>query len=289
VRRTTWDPAAAAAFFDAYGELEWTRFEDGRTSASSLATHLHYLGRYVGQGDRVLDAGCGPGRFTIELARLGARVVAADLSTEQLELHRRFVGAAGVESAVEGRVTADIVDLAQFADGEFDVTVCYGGALSYVLDEAPRAAAELARVTRPGGHLLVSVMSVVGSTMGAIGGATELLRRHGADAVREVSRSGRLPAAFSGGHLVMQLYRWRELERLLAPHGTVVAAAAAGMFRDGDSDHRALLADLELDFGAEPGAIDAGRHMLAAIEIRAGETRGVGSHRDAPAGRMEAA
>ena len=69
-----WDPQRAPSFFDDYGEQEWTRFEDGRTPAPSLDVHLDRLRRFVGAGDRVLEVGAGPGRFTIELARLGAEV-----------------------------------------------------------------------------------------------------------------------------------------------------------------------------------------------------------------------
>lgn len=50
-----------------------------------------------------------------------------------------------------------------FDDGSFDVTVCYGGPISYAVDRTEDAIAELARVTRPGGHVLVSVMSLVGA------------------------------------------------------------------------------------------------------------------------------
>jgi 2-polyprenyl-3-methyl-5-hydroxy-6-metoxy-1,4-benzoquinol methylase len=88
----SYDASAAAAF---YGEREWERFERAGMS-SSLASHLHYLRRFVTAGERVLDVGCGPGRFTIDLARIGARVVAADISPAQLELHRRYIGEAVV-------------------------------------------------------------------------------------------------------------------------------------------------------------------------------------------------
>jgi 2-polyprenyl-3-methyl-5-hydroxy-6-metoxy-1,4-benzoquinol methylase len=67
------DPERAAEFFDQYAEREWARFEDDPTTPStSLDVHLEYLRRYVSAGDRVLDVGAGPGRFTIELAQLGA-------------------------------------------------------------------------------------------------------------------------------------------------------------------------------------------------------------------------
>ncbi|HST18859.1 MAG TPA: class I SAM-dependent methyltransferase [Gaiellaceae bacterium] len=263
-----YDGASAAAFFDDYGEREWERFVDGRTPATSLATHVHYLRRFVNAGDRVLDVGCGPGRFTIELASLGARVVAADVSPGQIELHRGHVAAAGAESSVESRHVVDVLQLGCFADDSFDAVVCYGGVLSYVLERAPEALRELVRVTRPGGHVLVSVMSLVGATVSGSERVLEHARQHGATDVHAVVASGLLPSAASSGHLPMRLYRWRELDELLLGAGTLVAASATGLFPNTeDSDGARLLARLELDLGAEPGALDAGAHILAVVRV----------------------
>jgi ubiquinone/menaquinone biosynthesis C-methylase UbiE len=258
----SYDPAAAAAFYDEYGEREWTRFDDGRTPPASLATHLHYLRSFVRPGDRTLDIGCGPGRFTLALVDIGARVVAADLSPGQLELHRRNVA----DSAIEARVVADVVDLSQFSNGAFDAVVCYGGPLSYVMDEAPTAIAELARVTRSGGHVLLSVMSLVGATLSAPGGIGALVAEYDEQTVRRVTSTGRLGAELGAHGLLMRLYRWSELRELLEPHGRIAAASATGIFARDDADP-ALLAELELDFGAEPGALDVGHHVLAVLEV----------------------
>jgi SAM-dependent methyltransferase len=258
----SYDPAVAAAFYDEYGEREWTRFEDGRTPPASFATHVHYLERFVRAGDRVLDIGCGPGRFTLELARLRARVVAADISPGQLELHRRTVP----DDAVEDRLVADVVDLSQFEDSAFDATVCYGGPLSYVVDEAPRAVAELARVTRRGGHLLVSVMSLIGASLSAPGGVGALVGAYGEETVRDVTATGRLGPEVGEHGLLMRLYRGSEVRALLERHGRLVALAATGMFARDEADP-VLLADLERDLGAEPGAVDVGHHILAVLEV----------------------
>lgn len=258
----SYDPAAAAAFYDEYGEREWTRFEDGRTPPASLETHLHYLRSFVQPGDRTLDIGCGPGRFTLELLSLGARVVAADLSPGQLELHKRNVP----DETIEARLVADVVDLSRFSDDAFDAVVCYGGPLSYVMDKAPTAVAELARVTRPGGHVLVSVMSLVGATLSVAGGIGSLVAEYDEETVRRVTSTGQLGAELGAHGLLMRLYRWSELRELLEAHGRVVAASATGMFARDDAD-RSFLAELELDFGAEPGALDAGHHILAVLEV----------------------
>jgi SAM-dependent methyltransferase len=260
------DPERAAGFFDEYGEREWTRFDDERTPSTSLDVHLEYLRRYVSEGDRVLEVGAGPGRFTIELARLGASVVVADISEGQLAPNREKVAAAGFE--VAERVLADVVEL-PFADGAFDATVCYGGPISYAVDRAEDAVSQLARVTRPGGHVLVSVMSLVGALQAYSGAVLEVTRKYGVELTEQIVATGILPEGPDLGHLAMRLFRWRELRDLLERHGEIVAASATGLLRPSrdpeEPELRALLGRLELELAAEPGALDCGPHMLAVV------------------------
>jgi uncharacterized NAD(P)/FAD-binding protein YdhS len=108
-------------------------------------------------------------------------------------------------------------------------------------------------------------MALVGSTIHAIDAVLDVASTHGSGEVEGVARTGHLPQAY-GGHLPMKLFRWRELSELVSAHGDVVAAAAAGLFKD-SQEHHELLANLELDLGAEPGAIDAGRHILAVVQV----------------------
>jgi ubiquinone/menaquinone biosynthesis C-methylase UbiE len=264
----TYDAAQTAAFFDDYGEREWTRFDDGRTPAPSLTTHLEHLRRFVRRGERVLDAGAGPGRFTIALAELGARVTVADVSPGQLELNRAKVEEAGLGEAVEARVEADVLSL-PFDDAEFDATVCFGGPISYVFDRGGDAVAELFRVTRPGGHVLVSVMSLVGTIVHFFPQLLDLVRRDGAQLNEEIVRTGLLRQGEGYGHLPMKLYRWEELESLLSPHGRIVAAAATGLLPATDLDEPELREFVELverELATDAGAVGCGTHVLAVVE-----------------------
>lgn len=94
-------------------------------------------------GERVLDLAAGTSVSTVELARSGAWCVAADFSLGMLR--------AGARREVP-KVAADALHL-PFADAAFDaVTISFG--LRNVAD-ADVALAELARVTRPGGRLVV--------------------------------------------------------------------------------------------------------------------------------------
>lgn len=258
---STWDPARTADFFDEYGEREWTRFEDGRTPGPSLTTHIRMLEGYVRPGDRVLDAGCGPGRFTLELLRLGAHVTALDISPGQLELLRARVP--DVEAVV-----GDITDLSRFPDDTFDVTVCFGGPLSYVVDRAEEGVAELVRVTKPGGYVLVSVMSLVGTVLHYLPILLDLARRDGVPKQEEIVRTGLLADEPDYGHLAMKCFRWSELEALLSRHGEIVAAAAAGLLpseRPEEPELREFLRMVELELASEPGAISCGEHIVAVV------------------------
>ncbi len=98
-------------------------------------------------GERVLDLAAGTAVSTLELGRSGAFCVAADFSLGMLR--------AGAQRHVP-KVAADALHL-PFANAAFDaVTISFG--LRNVAD-ADRALAELRRVTRPGGRLVVCEFS----------------------------------------------------------------------------------------------------------------------------------
>ncbi len=260
---TAWDPARTAQFFDDYGEREWTRFEDGRTPAPSVATHIRMLQRYVRSGDRVLDAGCGPGRFTLELQRLSASVTALDISPRQIELLLQRVPEADAH-------IGDVADLSRFGDDSFDVAVCFGGPLSYLVDRAPDAVAELARVTRPGGHLLVSVMGLGGVVVHFASVIADLARRDGTQRQLDIVRTQVLPEDEGYGHLAMRLYRWSDLEQLLAPYGEVVDGAAAGVLPHVSADEpeiKEMLADLDAELADDPALRGCAQHIVGVLRI----------------------
>ena len=260
-----YDPEHIARFFDDYGAREWERFDATPMDRVGLEVHLRLLREHIRTGDRVLDAGAGPGRFTLELARLGARVVAGDISPGQLELHAEKT--ASVERSIESRELLDILDLSRFADASFDAVVCFGGPISYVLADADRALAELLRVTRPGGYLLLSVMSRLGAARAFFPALLPLVEQFGWErAVTEVFETGDLDREINNGH-VCRLYRWSDLEALLARHACCLLVASSANFLSVDNDAwDDCFLDIEVAACREPGALDGGTHILAAVE-----------------------
>lgn len=101
----------------------------------------------IGPGDRVLDLAAGTAVSTVELASSGASCVAADFSVGMLR-----AGAARDVPKVAGDATR-----LPFADESFDaVTISFG--LRNVVDHTA-GLREMARVTRPGGRLVVCEFS----------------------------------------------------------------------------------------------------------------------------------
>jgi SAM-dependent methyltransferase len=267
-----YDPDHVRRYYDAWGEREWSRLEANPPNVVSFHVHRHYLERFIGPGDHALEAGAGAGRFTIELARLGARVTVGDISPVQLALNREKVTEAGCETAVVDRQLLDIVDLSRFPAGHFDATVCYGGAISYVFDRADAAVGELLRVTKPGGYLLLSVMSLAGSLRRYLAGVPDEIGERGFEAFLRMLDTGDQ----SGNH-ACHLYRWSELQALLARHPCAIVAASAANFLaiGNDTAVEALRRDRilwdaylgwEIAFGAEPGAVDGGSHIIVAAQ-----------------------
>ena len=273
----TYDAAHIASFFDAYGEREWNRFDLEPLERVNLHIHQHYLGRFVEPHMHVLDAGAGPGRFTIDVAQLGAKVTALDLSAGQLAQHRQRLGEAGLEHAVVARVQGDVTDLSRFNDASFDLTVCYGGPVSYAMDRADDAVRELLRVTKPGGYVLLSVMSKVGATRIFLPGVLALYAQH-PELVENVLKTGVLPKSLNDGH-AMKMYSWADLEALLARHPCeVVSASAANHLStthpeavsaaSADPEMWGRLLEWELELCAEPGNLDGGTHILSVLRRR---------------------
>jgi SAM-dependent methyltransferase len=111
----------------------------------------------VRPGDELLDVGAGSGgTVAIPAALRGARVVASDVTPELFEPGRRRAAAAGVDVTW---VEADAQDL-PFPDGRFDVVTSTFGAM--FAPDHRRSAAELVRVSRPGGRIAMATWTADG-------------------------------------------------------------------------------------------------------------------------------
>ncbi len=113
----------------------------------------------VDPGMSVLDVGCGQGRHAFEAYRRGARVTAFDLNeTDLADVKSMFVAmeleGEAPDGASAGVQHGDVREM-PFETGSFDRVIA-----SEILEHIPddeAAMAEIARVTRPGGLVAVTV------------------------------------------------------------------------------------------------------------------------------------
>jgi len=128
-------------------------FYDLMNSVMTAGLHHRWRSRAadlaaVGPGSRVLDVATGTGDLAIELARrVGSdgQVVGSDFSEEMLVLARRKAPEIAFESG-------NALEL-PYPDGRFDAATVGFGARNF--SDLDRGLAEMARVVRPGGRVVV--------------------------------------------------------------------------------------------------------------------------------------
>lgn len=103
----------------------------------------------IAPGDRVLDVACGAGQLSLPAARIGADVTGVDIATNLVEQARARARAEGLPIRFE---EADAEDL-PYDDAAFDVVFSLIGAM--FAPQPERVAAELLRVCRPGGRVVM--------------------------------------------------------------------------------------------------------------------------------------
>ena len=115
-------------------------------------------------GERILDAGCGTGQLTAQIAAAGAEVVGIDSSPAMIEQARRNVP--GLRFEVH-----DLCDLP--FEAEFDAV--FSNAVLHWVRRAEDAAASMARALKPGGRLVLE-MGGKGNVRAVLGASDRALR-----------------------------------------------------------------------------------------------------------------
>lgn len=130
------------------------RFRRMAAEGTDLAGEARLVDAMVPRGARILDAGCGPGRVSGELAARGHAVVGVDVDPE-------LIAAATTDHPGPRWIVADLADLDLSAHGipePFDAAVLVGNVLGFVApDSEPLVLANVARHVRPDGLVVVGL------------------------------------------------------------------------------------------------------------------------------------
>jgi len=281
-----YDPKKIKEHYDGYGEKEWDRLEKSLHGRMEYEVTMHILGRHLPKGAYVLDTGGGPGRYAIKLAEMGHMVYLLDISGEQLRMAEERIEEAGVRGMITDVRRMDICDMSEIPDATFDAVLCLGGALSYVRERRFDAIRELIRVAEPGGLLIVSVMSLLGTFHTISTFDDDSFLENIGDHI-EWEPSKPFPEVLNSKvgsnewHAPMTLYTSTYMRRFLEDQGcdviemaatdTITSSYPRGLERISSNPKAVeMLIRLEKEFCTRPGVVDMGQHLIAVARTPGG-------------------
>lgn len=148
-------------YYDQHGQKEWRRLFQDAHHQLEFNTSLKFIKKYLRRKKlKILDAGGGPGRYTIALAKSRHRLTLVDISPNLLQIAKKQIKRAGVSNRIDSIFEGSVTDLRWFSDNSFDAALCLGGVLSHLLSKNKRnlAIKELKRVTKKNGYIFISVI-----------------------------------------------------------------------------------------------------------------------------------
>jgi ubiquinone/menaquinone biosynthesis C-methylase UbiE len=209
-------------FYNNHGIREWHRLNKDAHSRLNLALHQKFLLPHIGKAKKVLDAGCGSGRFSVFIAESGSEITLLDISEKQIEIARYQLERSRVEQKVDRYIVADILNLKEISNEIFDTTVCFGGVLNYLGSSLQKGLRELKRVTKKGGVLVLSVNSLYGGLFRYIIAnehsiESKLFQNSDSNFWKDIIQTGNLLEI--SGHPERHFFTSKEIEQILIKEG----------------------------------------------------------------------
>jgi len=285
-----YDPRVPLEFYERLAEGEWTRLTANRMGQLLFHNHLDVLRTYVGATDSVLELGAGAGRFTKELVSLCGSLVTSDLSPIQIEINRQKMEELGLSGKVGAFQILDITDLGRVSGAPFDAVVCTGGALNYAHDREKKAVQEMVRVTKPGGLIILGVMSLIGTVLRYGNVLKAEKERFGIGAMRWVLDTGiqdphKYPVEDKN---YVHMMKSQEVDELFHDEPVeIVERRAAGLLAlageealdDAAEDEELwrLLLEKELEYSKNPAVLDCGMNLLYVLRRKEADIQSSGA------------
>ena len=272
-----YDPRIPRNYYDAFGEKEWTRLSRDCPGELLFDVHMDVLRCYVHKEASVLELGAGAGVFSKELVTLAGQLVVSDISEEQLSINKSKMAELGLEKRIEDFLILDITNLEALGDNQYDVVICVGGALNYTFDKEQEAIAEMVRVARPGGVVIVGAVALFNSLMRYLPAVTEEKKQFGIDATKWLFERGIQDADHypveNGNYLHMM--KSSDLDTLLEGQNVqILEKRAAGIFSLAgdealnraklDTELWDLIRSKEVEFSKDSAYLDCGANIIYA-------------------------
>lgn len=134
------------------GEVSYYSVADLRPAEAQFLSELP-------KGAKLLDIGCGSGRFSVNAAKLGFDVTGIDITPAAIEASRKRAEAAGLKNV--RFMVADITETP--LDEQFDYVFCPRFVINAIAtdERRRRAIAAMYRACRPGGKIFIESFNIM--------------------------------------------------------------------------------------------------------------------------------
>jgi ubiquinone/menaquinone biosynthesis C-methylase UbiE len=142
--------------YDKSADREWNRLLEHRTE---FAVTMKALAEYLPPPPvDILDIGAGPGRYALELAKIGYKLTLVDISKVSLDLAKQKAAEANVD--FEAIIQSDATKLSELSNDSFDSVLIFGPLYHLIENEDRKAAVmEACRVLKPGKTLFAAFIT----------------------------------------------------------------------------------------------------------------------------------
>ena len=272
------DSSVPKNWYDSFGEKEWTRLLRDRLGELLFHVHMDVFRYYVKKESLVLELGAGAGIFSKELVTIAGTLVVSDISEGQLAINKLKMAELGLEGHIKDFLLLDITDLKDLDSNQYDVVICVGGALNYTFDKERRAITEMLRVAKPGGIVIVGVISLLNSLMRFLPAVAEEKKQFGIDATKWLMETGIQDAEHypvDNRHYV-HMMKSNDLDALFEGQNIeVMEKRAAGLFSmageealdqaKADKELWELILSKEVEFSKNPACLDCGANVIYVV------------------------
>lgn len=275
----SYNPSIPRERYNNYGDREWTRLEKDSHGELLYRVHLDVLDRHIQQGDKVLEIGAGSGRYTKELVHMCQQLTVGDISEHQINYNKEKMRELNCHDLVNSYYVLDILNMSVFPDNSFDCVVCIGGVINYLLDKEQDGIAEMLRVLKPGGKIVLGAMSFIGASLFYLDGIRYEKNQFGIEATKWLFNTGiqdeeHYPVPSK--HYV-HMMRSSELDDLFGYFPVkVLERSSAGLYSQAghdaleqareDKELWELIVEKEIAFSKLPGTLDCGMNIIYVVE-----------------------
>jgi len=197
---------------------EWGRLDTPSGRLEFELTMDIILKNYT-KGNEILDLGGGPGRYTIELAKLGYNVHLADLSEGLLNEARDRVSKMKLKN-VKSINKANAVDLRAYKNESFDGVLLLGPLYHLTTNEEREACVkEVYRVLKPNGIIIASFIPYLSGAIGVVDRSFRNPNQVNQDNLFKVFKSGIFNNKATSGFQEGYYPRINEITRLFNSFG----------------------------------------------------------------------